>query len=198
MDKFKKIWQVLHTSGSLAVYKILKNRLKRQLMKREHIVLKYHQNDLINTLKVGLHYKQYLTASAIPETTKQQLYRLSNAENVTEMFTFFEKKAVFWAIYQQESVVGYWWSTSIEGLKQWYIPLNAQDLVFFAAWVAPVCRGQAIAPSVLLHIIKKRINTDSSVYLDVETWNESGIKAWQKAGFIEVGLYPPLPQIQQA
>ena len=195
MDTLKKLWHVLHKSGGLAVYKILKNRLSRQWMKREHIVLKYHQNDTVNTLKKGLHYEQYSAISSVPETTKQQLYDLSGAENVTEMFALFEKKAVFWAIYQQESVVGYWWSSSIEGLKQWYIPLNPHDLVFFAAWIAPVWRGQAIAPSVLRHIIKTHINTECSVYLDVETWNESGIKAWQKAGFIDVGLYPPLPQI---
>ncbi|MCK5728655.1 MAG: hypothetical protein KAG10_05535 [Methylococcales bacterium] len=198
MDKVKKLWKVLTQSGGLAVYKILKNRLQRQLMKREHIVLKYHQNTNTRALNTEITYKSYAILEEVPASTKQQLYSLSGTKNVNEMLSLFEKKAVFWAIYQQESVVGYWWSISMEDLKQWYIPLNKQDLVFFAAWVAPVCRGQTIAPSVLFAIINTQLSAEVSVYLDVETWNESGIKAWKKAGFIDVGIYPPLPEAQKA
>ncbi|MCK5898337.1 MAG: GNAT family N-acetyltransferase [Methylococcales bacterium] len=198
MDKLKKLWNVLQKSGSSAVYKILKNRLKRQLMKKEHIVLKYQPNDKADTLKEGLCYEKYARLSTVPESTKQELYALSQSSYVDEMLLLFDQKAVFWVIYQQDLVVGYWWSTSIEGLRQWYLLLNPEDLVFFAAWVAPVWRGQAIAPSVLLNIINTQVETETSVYLDVETWNESGINAWKKAGFIEVGIYPPLPQIQKA
>ena len=197
MNMLKKLWPVLTQSGGLAVYKILKNRLKRQLMKEKHLVLKYNKTTDARVMNAEITYKSYTVLNDISENTKQQFYRLSGRTSADEIFALFEKKAVFWAIFHQKNIVGYWWSISMENLKNWYIPLEVQDLVFFAAWVAPVWRGHAIAPSVLLDIIKHQTSDEISIYLDVETWNESGIKAWKKAGFIEIGLYPPLSNTQK-
>jgi ribosomal protein S18 acetylase RimI-like enzyme len=192
MDKLKKLWNVFSQSGGIAVYKIVKNRLKRQLIKREHVVLKYNKDTVAPAMKAEIIYKPYVVLQDVPKTTKQQLVALSGAANVDEMFAIFEKKAVFWAIYHQQNIIGYWWSITMDDLKQWYIPLKPQDIVFFAAWVTPVWRGQAIAPSVLMAIINQAVSNDVSIYLDVETWNESGISAWKKAGFVKMGIYPPL------
>lgn len=191
MKKLTKLFRMLIRSGFHSVYLTLKIRLRRLFTRKEHIVLSYTGHCINLPLIDSLTYQKYDYLDEVSDYVKQSLHESSD-NNQTNNLLLFEEGATFWAVFFNKIFVGYWWSKSKKLIDPWYIPLNCNDIVFFAATIFPEWRGRSFSPIALNKIIKNEIPIGISVYLDVETWNESALKAWSKAGFTIVGTYPPL------
>jgi len=192
MNPFIRLWRILRTSGLGSVYKTIKMRLRRFFSEEAHIVLRYEQGNVGIKLMSGMAYDKYAHLSDVPERDIRQICEAIGDQQAEKMFLLFEQGATFWLIMGEEKIAGYWWSIEGKYLKQWYIPLKDDDVVFFSAVVLPEWRGHSISPAVLIQIIEKRMPENISIYLDVETWNESAIRAWLKAGFVRLGVYPAI------
>jgi len=192
MSPFVKLCRTLKRSGFGSIYKTVKVRLKSHLMSKKHIVLKHEKRCPNIPLMKGVTYKRHLHLLDIPDENIQQICKSEGQQRAERMFLLFDQGATFWAISVEHNIIGYWWSISGLALDQWYIPLGNDDVVFFAAMLFPEWRGYSISPAVLMQIIEREMPSEISIYLDVETWNEPALKAWIKAGFVELGTYPPL------
>lgn len=198
MRRLTRLWRMLMESGPNVVFKTIKMRLKRLFAKEAHIVLRYEQGNAGIRLMSGVAYKEYAHLSDIPVEDIRQIGETIGDQQAEKMFHLFEQGATFWLIDIEKKVVGYWWSIPGKLLKQWYVPLEDGDVVFYSAMVLPEWRGHSISPAVLIQIIEKKMPKNISVYLDVETWNESAIKAWLKAGFVQLGAYPAIDRTSSA
>jgi len=184
---------MLTKSGVRAVYKTLRIRFKSLFVKKANIVLKYSNHGYFESpLLNGVVYRNYSIFSDISYQTKKQIYDIVGKKKTDEMFLLFMQGANFWGIFMEDKIIGYWWTITAESLGNWYVPLEKDSVIFFAALIFPEWRGYSISPAVLHRIIEKEISDEASIYLDVETWNDSALRAWLKAGFIVIGTYPPL------
>jgi len=137
-------------------------------------------------------YQKYTSKLKLPVEVLRSIELNIGSNNMARLLLPFTKNAVFFTMHYKGQVVGYWWCSKAEFLESWYITLGQDDVVFFSAAIFQNWRGRGIAPAVFLEMMEKEIPFHTSVYLDIETWNKSAKTAWEKAGFVKVGKYPPL------
>lgn len=195
MNSLIRRWRILRELAPGAIYNILKLRLKRMLSEPSHIVLKYESKQTSVKLIGGVGYSRFSQLSEMPNQDINQVHQLLGEKKAEQLLRMFQQGSVLWLIKKDGEVIGYWWSIRGERLQQWYIPLSEDDVVFYSAMIMHEWRGYSISPAVLIQIIRERMPEESAIYLDVETWNESAIKAWLKAGFIQIGRYPTLGSV---
>lgn len=188
----RKLFSLVKTQGPRSLGYIIDLRIRRRFSSNNHIVMKYNPGKTFIELSDDIVYDKYITLSQIETNYCLQINEEIGEERSSKMFDLFKKRAVFWLIRKKQEVIGYWWTVKSQDLRNWYILLNNEDNVFFAATIFFHWRGRQISPAVMQRIISTEYRDVEHIYLDVEAWNHPALRAWEKAGFSVVGKYPPL------
>lgn len=74
---------------------------------------------------------------------------------------------------------------SIRGSKMpgWYVPLQPNDIVIYAAGTLNAFRGRGIHPAMIRHIMENEPREGGEVYCDALVWNTVAQRNIEKAGY---------------
>jgi ribosomal protein S18 acetylase RimI-like enzyme len=100
----------------------------------------------------------------------------------------FAERGLLWIGIFGEAPVCYAWSTRGRDLKEWYVPLQPDDIVIFAVVTWPGYRGIGLARNIVQHIARVEGNDGVGVYLDTKEWNLSAQRSFERAGFRRVAV----------
>jgi Acetyltransferase (GNAT) family len=109
-----------------------------------------------------------------------------------EFIVPFAERSLLWIGAYGDAPVCYAWSTHGRDLKEWYIPLQPDDIVIFAVVTWPGSRGIGLARNIVQHIALVEGNDSVHIYLDTKEWNLSAQRSFERAGFRRVAVKPPL------
>jgi GNAT superfamily N-acetyltransferase len=90
---------------------------------------------------------------------------------------------VMWLAVVDGKFGGHLWSRKGKYVPKWFVPLNEEDLQFFAAVIFDEFRGRGIAPALMRYIMKQEMNGRGTAYVDCAQWNTPAARFCEKAGF---------------
>lgn len=122
----------------------------------------------------GRHYIQQVEAEEGLSYTRNVLSRLQDAAQV--YFMLFE-----------EHVVGYLSIKTGAAIKNWYCPIEPNDIVIYGVTVFTAYRGRGFAPAAYYSLARKHEGR-GAVYIDAEYGNTPARRAIEKAGFELLGI----------
>lgn len=99
----------------------------------------------------------------------------------------FAEGAELWAAMDKASPVAWLWIVRRTRLSNWYRPLCAEDKVIYSVVARPDQRGRGIVPRLTASVVQAEIAAVGDIYLDCVYWNTSARRAFEKAGFAEIG-----------
>ena len=93
---------------------------------------------------------------------------------------------VMWLAIVDGRLGGYLWSRKGKFVPKWFVPLNEEDLQFFAAVTFDEFRGRGIAPALMRYIMQQEMSGRGMAYVDCAQWNTSAARFFEKAGFTRI------------
>jgi len=65
----------------------------------------------------------------------------------------------------------------------WFLPIQAEDVIVFRLWTHPDYRGRGLAPSLMRHAMHEIMQPGGHAYIDCRTYNKPSIRCIEKSGF---------------
>lgn len=82
------------------------------------------------------------------------------------------------------------WIVEEEGEPVGYLQVDPHRLDMF---LVPAARGRGLGPdaarAMARHLVEERAR--ARITVDPYAWNEGAVRAWQRAGFVEISRHPP-------
>lgn len=76
--------------------------------------------------------------------------------------------------------------------RDWFVPLDVDDMVIFRVRTDPQYRGRGLAPSLMRRAMAESLSSDSRAYVDCRVYNRPSIRSIEKAGFERIATMRPI------
>ena len=179
-------------NGLLALPRQAVLKAWRHIFRNRHCVY-IRDMESVSTLSCpDLTIEKFLSERELPQKYFKQLTVEEGRCFADVMHQEFANDGVLWLGFVSGQVAAYQWSRQGGHIKNWFVSLNAEDVVIFSTVTFPPHRGRGISPSMMRHIAHQGMDDDGRVFVDCKVWNVAAVRGIEKAGFRRIGIMPPL------
>jgi hypothetical protein len=131
----------------------------------------------------GLSVTRYETLDAIPPAVRETVEPDVRERLWSEFASEFANGGVLWIGQIGGTLAASQWCIRGSRLGPWYVPLQPNDLVIYAAGTQNAFRGRGIHPAMIRYIMEHEPHDGGAIYCDALAWNVVAQKNIEKAGY---------------
>ncbi len=164
------------------IYKRFRDAYRKRFRQQNFIF--QHKGPFSSERRTDCVIKSFRSKADVPESVKADLLRNGGKKTweINEMEI--DENAVFWVAFKDKHVVSTVFTRRGMCYKNWFLPLNPEDVVVFRLGTFPEFRGRGFAPSLIRQAIYETLKDSSGhAYIDCRTYNKSSINCIKKVGF---------------
>jgi len=129
-------------------------------------------------------FKCYNSIMDLPESIQADISSEGAPHRLERDIRELRENALLWVALVKGRVAATVFTRRGKFFRNWFLPLQPDDVVVFRLRTHPDYRGRGLAPSLIRHAMHETVQSESAhAYIDCRTYNKASAACIRKAGF---------------
>ena len=132
-------------------------------------------------------FLSYKSFESLPEQTRIDMCEDGSIIQLNQNKLELEENAILWIASVNSHMVSFVFTRQGKYFKNWFVPLQPTDIVFFRLGTNPSYRGRGYATSLIRYVMHELETKEALFYIDIRTYNRPSIRCVEKTGWLCIG-----------
>lgn len=174
------------------------NRVKGRLLRsyrrwfqnRNHVFV--HRGPFLPINREDCTFCCYERLEDVPMNVREAIMAQGGQRTLNTDEREIEQNATMWASFCGEDLASVLFTRRGAHFRQWFVPLEDNDIVIFRVRTHSQFRGKGLAPSLMSYALHESLGAGEAAYIDCRVYNQPSIRSIEKAGFQHVATMKPI------